>query len=370
MTAKKRARNKTKKAAAATAAATVAAAQPAVEPGRPNAATAPRSQSKSEPQHDLESQIQRQADDSLPRKDDIKEDVDICVHGLDLQYSNERLKETISVCDDVVSKDIAVIHEVFSGKMPQLESIFGGRESLQNVIDEKLNDLFNGDKAANVDAGIVCTLLAKHPEVCDNPIHFKWVISHFLSEGTQCLLQGDTQAARGNAYFASCFSQIMDLMIKGKMMNIPKMMRLYSADEHTLCSFYRNRIPCSCLRKRYKEVKSVEKTDMCWNIACSKPDRFKVDSRSMMCCSRCRQAYYCCSECQEIDWPRHKNLCGWAKDVREVFGAKHIIELKKNEVWNRTFAPLFSKEIQHLKKIGINENDNPLTVRPPIAEEN
>jgi len=69
-------------------------------------------------------------------------------------------------------------------------------------------------------------------------------------------------------------------------------------------------------------------------------------------------------------WPRHKNLCGWAKDVREVFGAKHIIELRKNEVWNRTFAPLFSEEIQHLKKIGINENDNPLTVRPPIAEEN
>eukprot|EP00985_Skeletonema_marinoi_P018795 scaffold10606_cov84-Skeletonema_marinoi.AAC.8 len=191
--AKKRARNKNKKAAAATAAATVAAAQPAVEPGRPNAATAPRSQSKSEPQDDLESQIQRQTDDSLPRKDDIKEDVDICVHGLDLQYSNERLKETISVCDDVVSEDIVVIHEVFSGKMPQLESIFGGRESLQNVIDEKLNDLFNGDKAANVDAGIVCTLLAKHPEVCDNPIHFKWIISHFLSEGTQCLLQGDTK---------------------------------------------------------------------------------------------------------------------------------------------------------------------------------
>lgn len=296
----------------------------------------------------------------------VKEDEDICTHGLILQYSNEKLKETIRICDDVVSADFMVVNKMFGGS---IQHVLGGRESISTILDEKMNTIFSSmeindasndveEAAAGADAdeGILFTIFAKHPEFCQDSRHIEWIISHFLSEGTQCLLQGDTQAARGYAYFASCFEQIKDLLTEGKMMNTPKLMKLYSADEHTLCSFFRNRIPCSCLHQIYKEVKSVAKTDMCWNIECRKPDRFHIDIKSMMCCSRCRQACYCCSECQEIDWSRHKNQCGWAKDLSSVFGKQTIDELENNKVWNRTFLPHFLEDIELLKQTGKNAN--------------
>ena len=105
-------------------------------------------------------------------------------------------------------------------------------------------------------------------------------------------------------------------LVQGGMMNVPKLVKFHTADEHTLCSYFRNRIPCSCLDKKYKEVKSVVKKDMCWNTKCKKPNRFEIDSESMLTCSGCRQACYCSSECQEIDWrARHKKTCGLCRDA-------------------------------------------------------
>ena len=347
MTAKKRARNN-KKNKNGKAGAKVAAA----ELGTSHAPTGSRPL-KREPLGDLESQVQRQTqtDGGSVSKENVIEEEDICVHGLLLQYSNEGLKETIRACDDVVSCDLDELTRVFSGKIPQSSSGAFGRGLVTTMINEKLNAIsiltdddgnFTVDTDKDVDMsdmGICFTIMAKHPDFLEAPIHCEWIISHFISEGTRCLLRGDVQAARGNAYFACCFEQLKNLMAKGRMLNAPKLTKMFNADEHTLCSYFRNRIPCSCLCQMYKEVKSVTKTDMCWNIKCKQPDRFKVDRSVMTCCRRCRQACYCSSECQKMDWSRHKSYCGWAKDVAGVFATPTMAELETNKVWKRSLEP-------------------------------
>lgn len=191
---------------------------------------------------------------------------------------------------------------------------------------------------------ITLILLFKYPGFYEENIHIQWIISHFLSEGTKCLLRGDIQAARGNAYFANYFEQTLNFIDNGKMMSGPKLLKLHSADEHTLCSYFRNRIPCSCLGKKYKEVKSVVKKDMCWNQDCKQPNRFEIDSKSIMLCSRCRQAHYCSRECQEIDWrARHKMSCVLSRDVGEAFTTQDIATLENNNVWKDTILPHLTK---------------------------
>jgi hypothetical protein len=131
-----------------------------------------------------------------------------------------------------------------------------------------------------------------------------------------------------------------------QMMNSNKLATLLKADEHTLCSYFRNHIPCSCLKYKYKEVRDLTKTDVCvcFNIDCSQPDRFGIDNKSMMCCSRCRHVYYCCRECQKIDWPRHKIECGLVGDIGAVVEAQNMDEPANKDIWARTLAPYLSRK--------------------------
>ena len=89
-----------------------------------------------------------------------------------------------------------------------------------------------------------------------------------------------------------------------------KILELQSADDHTLVSYYRKRIPCSCLDKKYKEVKSVKKMGLCRNPNCSLPDNGRVERRKMFSCTRCGVVNYCSVKCQRADWNRHRKGCG------------------------------------------------------------
>jgi hypothetical protein len=76
-------------------------------------------------------------------------------------------------------------------------------------------------------------------------------------------------------------------------------------------NFFRKRIPCQCLDKKYKEVKSIIKMGLCCNPACSLPDR-QVERKKMFKCTggcRCSNTYYCSYECQKADWSEHKKEC-------------------------------------------------------------
>ena len=69
------------------------------------------------------------------------------------------------------------------------------------------------------------------------------------------------------------------------MANLTKLPDLKGADDHTLVSYYRKRIPCaSLLDEKYKEVKSVKKMGRCYNKTCSLPGG-KVERRKMFSCT-------------------------------------------------------------------------------------
>ena len=100
------------------------------------------------------------------------------------------------------------------------------------------------------------------------------LISILLSRGTQMILDGgvDNLTARLNAMLAFYFEDYLAVEVhKTRGVACPtKVIELEGADDHTLVSYYKKRIPCSCLDKKYKEVKSVKKMGLCYNktVAC------------------------------------------------------------------------------------------------------
>ena len=141
------------------------------------------------------------------------------------------------------------------------------------------------------------------------------VISMFLSYGAQCILGGDKNNAQLYASFASYFEDYMAIKSKA-MPNVSQTFELLGADDHTLVSFYRKRIPCSCLDETYKKVKSVKKMGRCDNPGCRLPGR-QAERSKMFYCTRCEEANYCSAECQRAHWKRHKKLCDIAVKLKD-----------------------------------------------------
>eukprot|EP00984_Skeletonema_dohrnii_P024737 scaffold13863_cov94-Skeletonema_dohrnii-CCMP3373.AAC.2 len=79
-----------------------------------------------------------------------------------------------------------------------------------------------------------------------------------------------------------------------------------SSDSHTCVKFFRRRISCRCLDKKYDEVKTISKMGVCFNEEC--PDR-RVERNKTMYCSGCRCITYCSRACQKADWTAHKQEC-------------------------------------------------------------
>ncbi len=150
------------------------------------------------------------------------------------------------------------------------------------------------------------------------------VISALLAVGTQCILDGDNNQALPNAILACCFEEWTAVkMRKTKaVMNWAKIAELgCETDEHTFVQYYRKRIPCHCLDKKYEAVKSVKKMGKCCNLKCSLPGG-KVERSRMLSCTRCGVANYCSRECQKADWKNHKEFCGNTAEEKAAFQAK------------------------------------------------
>eukprot|EP00985_Skeletonema_marinoi_P000035 scaffold8_cov142-Skeletonema_marinoi.AAC.28 len=155
----------------------------------------------------------------------------------------------------------------------------------------------------------------KYGEVWNDPGKMKFVVSYLITCGTSKVLEGHTKIASKYASLASYFEQYMevDFLNTRPYPNWPKIRELYisssAADEHTLVSFLKKRIPCSCLDEKYKQVKSISKIGICFNPKCPLPGGITNRSNTK-CCSRCRWAVnYCSEECQEAAWPEHKADC-------------------------------------------------------------
>lgn len=92
------------------------------------------------------------------------------------------------------------------------------------------------------------------------------------------------------------------------------------------------------MEKRKKNI------TMCAN--CMQPE---FGSQKLMLCSRCRTAYYCSTECQKSDWPKHKEFCkkrSYHELMFEVAGKISKDEKMINKI-NETASTFFDRKKEH-----------------------
>ncbi len=145
------------------------------------------------------------------------------------------------------------------------------------------------------------------------------VVSFCLASGAQYILDGKESAVHFQASLACYFEQYIAFVLEETQpfVNMTLIAELQWADMNTLVNYFRKRIPCKCLDRKYKEVKSVIKMGLCANSECSLPER-QVERKKMLCCTGCSGTYYCSYECQKSHWKRHKEECKrWAREKTE-----------------------------------------------------
>jgi len=126
----------------------------------------------------------------------------------------------------------------------------------------------------------------KYVEIWTDSTKIALTVSCLLRRGTECILEGKCDAARMIATIASYLEQLVKIVFHETQprMNLGKMNELFAGDEHTLVSFFRKRIHCTCLDEKYEVVKSIAKVGLCANPKCSLPDR-KADCSKMLYCT-------------------------------------------------------------------------------------
>jgi hypothetical protein len=145
----------------------------------------------------------------------------------------------------------------------------------------------NNDMGSCFSAGFAST--GKFTDVWKSVAMLKDIAAFYVASGAQDILGGDEDNARELASIICYFEQQIAVAIEETpFINMQDVAELHWADMNTLVNYYRKRIPCKCLDKKYKEVKSITKMGLCCNQACSHPDR-QVERKKMFCCSGCNR---------------------------------------------------------------------------------
>ncbi len=192
----------------------------------------------------------------------------------------------------------------------------------RKICDEYINEFSNAFLSQEGDINVwgaisaahKATQAEKYAEVYASKL--ETVVSMLLSNGTQHILNEDTNRAKVDAFLA-CYlkntnwAALLEQETPTNKGNwAATLVEVGCGDIHTLVQYFRKRIPCSCLDEKYKEVKSVTKMGFCFNLKCSQPGkRVGVERSKMFSCSRCGKANYCSVECQRADWKAHKEWC-------------------------------------------------------------
>lgn len=171
---------------------------------------------------------------------------------------------------------------------------------------------------SRINAGVEATI-EEYAAVWNDVAKMEEMISFCLFLGTFQILAGRDESTE-SATFAYYFYQHVAVYLRKTRPEIKwHRIRDLSCDPHTLVSFYRKRIPCSCLDEIYEEVKSIPKTGLCDYPNCCHHyyDRM-VERKKMKACTGCRKmTWYCSRSCQKADWPEHKHCCATIRNVAE-----------------------------------------------------
>eukprot|EP00984_Skeletonema_dohrnii_P001757 scaffold586_cov112-Skeletonema_dohrnii-CCMP3373.AAC.3 len=152
---------------------------------------------------------------------------------------------------------------------------------------------------------------------------WKSLYQSFLSMGVLGILEGRYSGARKNAAISRYLADYIaaDLKQTQALINWPKIREVHKAELHTLVKFYRKRISCSCLEKKYQEVKTITKMGYCYNPQCEFLNG-QVERSKTFYCSRCRLAIYCSRGCQKAHWRTHQIACDHYDVVVAKFEAR------------------------------------------------
>jgi len=151
----------------------------------------------------------------------------------------------------------------------------------------------------------------KFAEILNDTANMRNIVSYFVANGTQRILNGKDHIVSVNVFFAYILEQYIAASwekTKPRVSWLRRAAELQCCDMHILVSYLKKRIPCKCLDGKYKEVKSMPKMGLCCNLECTLPDRRVAQNESFY-CARCKNACYCSPACQQADWLLHKDYC-------------------------------------------------------------
>ena len=216
----------------------------------------------------------------------------------------------------------ATTEECWHGLLPSSDEVKICGDFINAFLAVFRSEVLSGDDVGQCFVTAHDATKGEYANVYDSKLYI--VISMLLSSGTQYILEGENNAtSQLYASFACHFEEYMAVkVLKTKaIFSWTKIYELCDADDHTLVSYYRKRIPCSCLDEKYKEVKSVKKMGWCFNPSCIHPDG-RVERSNMFCCTRCGDVNYCSVECQKNHWKKHREVCDNDVKMKAAFDSE------------------------------------------------